>query len=59
MGQKLKELYDLILEKEGLGVKMRTAMIARIPSVEAMNFPDTRENIDKVKDALRQARGVK
>ncbi len=56
MGARLVQLYEEIMKKDGLDVRVRTAMISRIPSGRAMETPDSPENIIKVENALKQIR---
>ena len=56
MGQKLMSYYDQAKKMGGLKAQIRMAIITRIPSIRAIDAPDSQENITKFEQALAELR---
>ncbi len=54
MGQKLMSYFEKAGEMGGLMAKMRLAVLSGIASAQAMQTPDSPENIKKFEDAIRE-----
>ncbi|MBU1218985.1 hypothetical protein KKF34_01880 [Myxococcota bacterium] len=58
MGAKLQKLYEFASAKGGMQERMRIAMKCGFSSVKAMETPDTPENIEKLKSAIKEICGI-
>jgi len=58
MGAKLMKYIDFVGENGGLPAKMRLAMLTNIPSAKAEAEPDSPENIEKFKKAVKEVTGL-
>ncbi|HGE70811.1 TPA: hypothetical protein ENX78_08260 [Candidatus Poribacteria bacterium] len=57
MADRLLKYYDYVKQYGGLQAQMRLAMITCIPSTKAANEPDSPENIEKFKKAVKEITG--
>jgi hypothetical protein len=57
MGDKLVKLYDFIKANGGTPERMRIAMITGVTSMSAASAPDSPENIEKFKSAIKEVLG--
>lgn len=57
MAQKLVRYYEFAEKAGGLMARMRVAMITGISSSKAAEAPDSPENIEKFKQAIKEATG--
>jgi hypothetical protein len=57
MGQKLVKLYEFAEKTGGAMARMRVAMLTGVPSTKAADAPDSPENLDKFKAAIKEATG--
>ncbi len=57
MGDKLVAYYEFIRENGGMQEKMRLAMQTGVPSTKAAEAPDSPENIEKFKAAIKEITG--
>jgi hypothetical protein len=54
MGARLVKAYELVKAQAGLPAQMRLAIKTLIPSAKAATEPDSDENINKFKEALKE-----
>jgi len=52
MGKILKSYYDQAAAKGGISAQVKLAMITKIPSVKALELPDSEENIKIFREAI-------
>jgi hypothetical protein len=57
MGDKLLKYYEFIKANGGPPERMRVAMITGITSISAKSVPDSPENIEKFKGAIKEVLG--
>ncbi len=57
MGQKLVQLYKFAEQAGGVTVKTRLAMKTGLMSAKAADTPDSPENIQKLKAAIKELTG--
>lgn len=58
MGARLEKYYEFIREKGGVKEQMRLAMKTCIPSKHAGKEPDSEENIQKFRQAIKEITGM-
>ncbi|MGV8119464.1 MAG: hypothetical protein AB2L14_06830 [Candidatus Xenobiia bacterium LiM19] len=57
MGLKLKQYYDYVGRLGGFPMQMRLATSTGLTTARAISAPDSKENIEKFKKAVRQITG--
>jgi len=57
MGQKLLMCYDIAKQEGGMQAQMRLAMMTGIASPKAADAPDSPDNLDKFRNALKEITG--
>lgn len=57
MGQKLKQYYDYIGKLGGFPMQMKLATSTGLTTAKACNAPDSIENLEKCRKAVRQITG--
>ncbi len=57
MGEKLVKYYDFARQSGGPATTMRLAMKTGVPSTKAADVPDSPENVQKFKDAIKELTG--
>jgi len=57
MGEILRKFYEFANQNGGTTAQMRLAMKTLIPSDKAISSPDSPENIDKFKTAIKEITG--
>ena len=54
MGQKLKEYFDKAEEIGGFKAKGKLALLTKLPSMKALDTPDSPEWIEKFENAMKE-----
>jgi len=57
MAEKLLKLYKFAQDQGGAQAKVRLAMMTKMPSVRAATEPDSRENIEMLRAAIKELLG--
>lgn len=57
MGQKLKQFYDYVGKLGGFPMQMRLATSTGLTTASAISAPDSKENIEKFRKAVKQITG--
>ncbi len=58
MGQELVKLFKLVKDEGSLSQRMKIGKLTGITSDEADDFPDSVENVAKVKAAIQKVLGI-
>ena len=54
MGKLLERYYELVKKKGGALAQYRLAILTQVPARDARKVPDTPENIEKFRHALKE-----
>jgi hypothetical protein len=57
MAEKLLKLYKFAQDVGGAQAKVRLAMATKMPSVRAATEPDSRENVEMLRNAIKELLG--
>ena len=57
MGEKLVKYYDLAADRGGMMARMRLAVMTSISSAKAPTAPDSTENIEAFRKAIKEITG--
>ncbi len=57
MGEKLIKYFKYIHDDKGIGGSIELAKMTKIPSIKAASVPDTKENIDNFRAAIKTLTG--
>jgi hypothetical protein len=57
MAEKLLRLYKFAQDEGGAAAKVRLAMATKMPSNKAATEPDTKENLDLLRKAIKEILG--
>jgi hypothetical protein len=57
VGKQLVKYYDFVGKIGGLPMQMRLAMATGLPSAKADSAPDSPDNVEKFKKAIKQITG--
>jgi hypothetical protein len=58
MAQQLVEFYNYVRREHGKQGAMRLAMMTNVPSILAQQEPDSPENVERFKEAIKQLTGA-